>query len=138
MAAIPPTKLCPLNQYSICLLKFILEENLKMQKFRWNLYYSSLSIFTVVQTIALLVGGLWFQDMTVPHKIIWIIDILGPKWPKVFEANWQPGFWLAIVVNNSSLFHALDVGIVLITQAKHVPRGINWMNMTFKCNQCGR
>lgn len=123
----------------LALVKFILKKisSLKNLDETW-ITRASLSCFLIVQSAMLLIGRLWFQDVTVPNKIIWIVDILGPKWPKMFKANLQPGFWLAIVVNNSSLFHSLNIGIVLITQAKHLPRGINWVNMAFECNQCRR
>lgn len=85
--------------------------------------------------IAPLVDQLWFQDVAVPYKIIGVIDILVPKWSEMFKANLQPWFWLAIVMDNCSFFHTLNVRVILIAQAKHVPWRINWVNMTFKCNQ---
>ena len=32
------------------------------------------------------------QYVTVPYKIIGVIDILGPKWPEMLKANLQPWF----------------------------------------------
>ena len=73
--------------------------------------------------------------MAIPNEVIWVINILGPKWSKMIKANGKPWFWLAIVVNNCSILHILDVGVVLVTQTKHVPGWVNRVNMTLECNQ---
>ncbi len=39
-----------------------------------------------------LLDRLRLQDVTVPYKIIGVIDILGPKWPEMLKANLQPWF----------------------------------------------
>ena len=76
---------------------------------------------------------LWIHDVAVPDKIIGVVDVLCPKRPKVLKTDLQPWFWLAIVVDNCSLFHALNAGFILIPQSEHVPRWVYWMNMTSKC-----
>ena len=77
----------------------------------------------------------WIQDVAVPYKIIGVIHIFGPKWSKMLKANFQPRFCLTIVVDNCSLLYTLNVCLILVSQPKHMPGWINWMNMTFKCNQ---
>lgn len=74
------------------------------------------------------------QDVAIPNEIIGVVNILGPKWSEMVKTNLQPRLWLAIIVNYCSLSDIFNIGLILVSQAKHVPRGINWVNMTFECN----
>lgn len=78
------------------------------------------------------------QYVAILYKIIGVVYILGPIRTEMLEAQLQPRFGLAIVMNYSSLLHFINVGLILIAQAEHVPWGINWVNMTLECNQSRR
>lgn len=98
-------------------------------------YHFCLCLHSHLLYLSLPVDPLSHQDVAVPYKIIGVVDILGPEWPEMLKPNFQPWLGLTVVVDDCSLFHIFNIGLVLITQAKHMPRWINWMNMTFKCNQ---
>lgn len=75
------------------------------------------------------------QDMAIPDEVIGIVHIFGPKWPEMFKSYLQPWLRLAIVVNYSSFFGILHIRLTLVAQTKHVPRGVDWVDITLECNQ---
>lgn len=85
-----------------------------------------------------LIGWLLLQHMAISNKIIRVVNILGPEWTEMLKADFQPWFRLAIIVNHCCLFHIFNVSLILIAQSKHVPRGINRMNMIPECDQSRR
>lgn len=123
----------PISEFSVCLLKYI-AKIFELQKTSW-IFYQRRHFLSYLSCFQLLHDHLWVHNVAVPNKIIGVVDVFGPEWPKMLKANLQPGFWLTIIVNNCSPFNTFKIGVILITQSKHMPWWINWVNMTFKCNQ---
>lgn len=80
------------------------------------------------------ISGLLLQNVAIPDEVIGVVNMLGPKWSEMLKTYLQPWLCLAVVVNYSSLSEIFNVGLVLVTQAKHVPEGVNWVNVTLECN----
>lgn len=135
-----PGKFCPSGQVSDCLSRIPEKIFSSCKKLTWNPYQLHL-FFLILSHIFFLAPPayqLWFQDVAIPNKIIGVVHIFCPKWPKVLKSDLQPRFWLAIIMDNCSLLNTLNVSSILIAQAKHVPGWVNRMNMTFKCYQSRR
>lgn len=125
--------------YSTVLEQVVSFFETKIDKFLYLPKICSISILRpIIFTGACCICYQLLQYVTVPNKVIRVVHIFSPKWPEMIKSNLQPWFRLSIVVNHCSLFHTFNIGLILITQAKHVPGWIDWVNMTLECNQSRR
>lgn len=76
--------------------------------------------------------------ITLADKLVTIIDMLCPEMPELIHSNIQPGFHVAIEMNNSGIFYLLHADAWIIPKPKNVPRFVQRLCCGVECYQTGR